>query len=248
MNNKQKVTMWIGVTVICLMGLFPPWLQIVDRQTIYIEKPAGYAFILSPPEYMQFYPDNDHPPDIDYLKNQYLTYSTVIKIDMNRLFIQWICISLLAFGFVLNFKNGGSVMVNYYQGFRRIWILLWVITSSTVLVFTCLIFEPNPALPFASIHPARVQKPLVKPFEKQLDNLNISKWQKISNEMKKEEHEKQIQALSKWESELISAFHTKSYWKNVGLVVLTVGACSVLFWCVWLIGVWIARGFKSKTS
>lgn len=38
MNNKQKIILWCGVIVVCLMGTFPPW------------KGYGYGFIGKPPQ------------------------------------------------------------------------------------------------------------------------------------------------------------------------------------------------------
>ena len=140
-------------------------------------------------------------------------------------------------------------MINYYRGFRRIWIILWLLTSLAALVFTCSILQPNPAFPLATIHPEGVQKPLVKPFEEPSDisNNDISKYQRYHNEQRKKVHEEQLQAFAQWESELISAFRVHAYWKNFGLVLLVLGAWSALFWCVWAAGVWIIRGFTSET-
>jgi hypothetical protein len=143
-------------------------------------------------------------------------------------------------------------MVNYYQGFRRIWILLWVISSLALLITICISKEPNPVLPFASIHPEGSPKPIIEPFEEQtfkeqLDDYNDpGGFDDAYRDGMKKEHEKQMKALYKWKSELIPALHIKSYWKNVRFTFLSVGAWSVLFWCVWLIGVWIVRGFKPK--
>ncbi len=141
-------------------------------------------------------------------------------------------------------------MGNYYRGFRRIWIILWLITSSAVLVFICSIKQPNPAFPLSGIHPTGVQKPVVEPYEESSDNSNdnVGKWQRIANKIRKEEHEEQVQALSQWKSELISAYRINAYWKNVGFMFLALGISSALIWCVWAVGVWIFRGFKSESK
>jgi len=140
-------------------------------------------------------------------------------------------------------------MIKYYRGFKRIWIILWLITSSAVFVLTCSTLKPNPAFPLATIHPEGVKEQLVKPFEESSDisNANIGYWQRQANKLDKKEHEEQVKAHSKWESELISAFRVHAYWKNVGLTLLILAAWSAFFWCVWAVGVWIARGFTSET-
>jgi len=72
-------------------------------------------------------------------------------------------------------------MVNYYRGFRRIWIILWLLSSLAILVFVCNILDPNPALPLAGIHPKGIQKPILEPYEGPSD-IASSKFQKIYNE------------------------------------------------------------------
>jgi hypothetical protein len=52
LNNRQKAIVQAGIAVIILCCLFPPW-QYVSQAYGAIAKPAGYSFILSPPE-----PDN----------------------------------------------------------------------------------------------------------------------------------------------------------------------------------------------
>lgn len=60
MNIKQTIAMWVGITVVVLMGLFPPWNYVcVRRQSIVIPrtsfhyiKDAGYHFLLKPPSHI----------------------------------------------------------------------------------------------------------------------------------------------------------------------------------------------------
>lgn len=139
-------------------------------------------------------------------------------------------------------------MANYYRGFKRIYFLLWIITSSAVLVIACFYLQPNPAMPLATIHPASMPEPfdnsglIVMDFEG-----NPIANSKFSKKTTKERHQKYVQAYNKWKSELVSAFRAKSYWKNVGFSFLACVVWSVLFWCLWVIGMWVVRGFISKT-
>jgi hypothetical protein len=158
-------------------------------------------------------------------------------------------------------------MINYYRGLRRIWIVLWILTSSAVIFFICSILEPNPATPLANIHPTGALEPQIAKVGESSDVTvdSLSKWEKIAktldnkteagkdefqlnyDRLKTAEHAKQVEAHSKWESELIPAFRLNAYWKNVGLLFLALSAWSALVWGGWAAGVWIIRGFTSKT-
>jgi len=76
--------------------------------------------------------------------------------------------------------------------------------------------------------------------------LQVVNFKKSIMKMRKEEHEEQLQVLSGWKSELVSAFHISKYWKNAGLTLLILGAWSALFWLVWSVGVWVIRGFTTE--
>ena len=71
MNSKQKIIAVIGIVIILISGLFPPWKYIDNVAEAYREIPAGYYLIFAPP-----LPDEEG------------IYS--IEIDMVRLAIQWI--------------------------------------------------------------------------------------------------------------------------------------------------------------
>ncbi len=78
-NEKQKKIIIAGVVVIILMGVFPPWTYTFKYKTAYSNEPAGYGFIIVPPE----------------KKNKGMTYG--IELDITRLSIQWV-IALLSTG------------------------------------------------------------------------------------------------------------------------------------------------------
>lgn len=71
MNKKQKIIAWIGVIMIFMMSLIPPWKMIADEPSVSQEFPAGYHPIFAPP-----LPDEEDP------------YSPVL--DLTRLGVQWI--------------------------------------------------------------------------------------------------------------------------------------------------------------
>jgi len=49
LNVKQRKILIIGVVLIIVMGLFPPWTYTYKYRTTYSESPAGYGFIATPP-------------------------------------------------------------------------------------------------------------------------------------------------------------------------------------------------------
>lgn len=72
MNQKQRIAIIVGLAVIVLMCLFPPWKGTTGRQRWgYYEKNRGYALVFMPPKAMT---KSDH--------------FTKIKIDIVRLLVQ----------------------------------------------------------------------------------------------------------------------------------------------------------------
>lgn len=74
-NEKQKKLIIIGVVVIILMGIFPPWTYTFKYKTANSSEPAGYGFILSPPA----------------KKSKALPHG--IELDVTRLCVQWLIVS-----------------------------------------------------------------------------------------------------------------------------------------------------------
>jgi len=51
MNKRQLTTLWIGLGIITIMVLFPPWKYVFwDPNRLVLEKPGPYASIFSSPE------------------------------------------------------------------------------------------------------------------------------------------------------------------------------------------------------
>jgi len=79
MLNPLQIKILIMSTVIFIvMGLFPPWTYTHDNRSMHIEKPAGYGFIMEPPE----------PEESNYRYG--------IKVDTSRLAIQWLMLIVLS--------------------------------------------------------------------------------------------------------------------------------------------------------
>lgn len=78
MNRKQKLVLMVGICLITLMGLYPPWVRtfLVGQQRMRAESPVGYASIFEPPEV------RDHRV-------------VGIHIDFSRLLIQWAAVATL---------------------------------------------------------------------------------------------------------------------------------------------------------
>jgi hypothetical protein len=104
MNLKQKTALLIGIIIIILMGIYPPWCIYYDtpRQ----KKCIGYAFITTPAitkmntPYWMGYPESPtydkKADDIDYI----------------RLVFQWAMVVIVTSGFLLMFKDKKKLQRN----------------------------------------------------------------------------------------------------------------------------------------
>jgi len=79
-NNKQKFVILIGVGLMVLLGLYPPWVQSTSFRGTLLNKLA-YGWIFSPPSH-------------DLLKT---------SIDFMRLIVQWLVVTIATAGFVVLF-------------------------------------------------------------------------------------------------------------------------------------------------
>lgn len=91
MNKRQKIVIIIGMTLIFLMGIMPPWIYThnlsVSGLSVHDEKPAGYGFIFRPPS-----PENTG-------------MGFGLRIDSVRLIFQLGMVIALVFGFLALLKN-----------------------------------------------------------------------------------------------------------------------------------------------
>ena len=106
-NEKQRKFIIAGVVVVILMGLFPPWTYTFKYKTAYSNEPAGYGFILAPPE----------------KKNKAMTHG--IELDMKRLSVQLV-IALLATGlgvFLTATTKALISLISLYQSVFNKWFV-----------------------------------------------------------------------------------------------------------------------------
>jgi hypothetical protein len=93
MNKSQKTILVVGLLLLGLMCLFPPWLETLDVRSIHTEKPLGYYFVFSPPKE--------------------LVFPHSIVLDMNRLVVQCVAVVALALLMLIlakhKWRNPGSV-------------------------------------------------------------------------------------------------------------------------------------------
>jgi len=87
MNAKQLKLLQVGTAVAVLMGMFPPWTKTFHYEQVHSEGPAGYALIIEPPKADMLY---------------------TVKIDLSRLFVQWIVVAMAVGGGLLYFRQSGE--------------------------------------------------------------------------------------------------------------------------------------------
>lgn len=86
LNTKQLRIVLVSIAIFIAMGLYPPWIHTLNLR----EKPAGYALIFSPPK-----------PEKDSL-------SFGVRLDMSRLFVQWLALLSAAVGAMIIVKGRSS--------------------------------------------------------------------------------------------------------------------------------------------
>ena len=82
MNRRQKISLWVGITVFVLMGLFPPWYRTTRVR----------AGVRTTTTYYDNYSLLWHPPRGG-------------KLDTHRLYVQWIIVAVVTGGLMLTFHG-----------------------------------------------------------------------------------------------------------------------------------------------
>jgi hypothetical protein len=128
MNRKQKIVLWIGIVIIVLMCLFPPWVRVIEIEgsrlvsSPFYEFPWDYDYnhFLSPPkplmtinrlfdlqdknfpfEYESEYGDRFNEVD---LSEQSFGVDSV-RVDLQRLSIQCAIVALITVGLLCTFTT-----------------------------------------------------------------------------------------------------------------------------------------------
>ena len=84
MNPKQNKLLQIGLPVMVLMGLVPPWTATLHYQSIHWQRSAGYSLIFEPPKAEGLYS---------------------VTIDFGRLLVQWAAVSFVIGGGIFYFRE-----------------------------------------------------------------------------------------------------------------------------------------------
>ncbi len=94
MNGKQKRVVLVGVFLVALAGLIPPWRVVYSGPLVDVHprQASTYGFLLSPPTLTR-----EREPYADYLQ---------VKLDLQRLAVEWATIGLVSFGLVIWLGGG----------------------------------------------------------------------------------------------------------------------------------------------
>lgn len=107
MNKKQRTIIIIGLGVILLMGLIPPWKCAFSVPRLaHLERPAGYGFIFYPPSPVGVARSGEFLESSIKRDPSYWS----VRLDITRLFIQWIVVAITVAGICLVLKEdeGGA--------------------------------------------------------------------------------------------------------------------------------------------
>lgn len=96
MNLKQKIVLLIGIIVIVLMGIYPPW-YFYDNKTGKNIRVSGYAFFANPPI--------PHKLSLDSRTEGFYRERVSTNVDYTRLAFQWTMIVIVTSGFILMLKD-----------------------------------------------------------------------------------------------------------------------------------------------
>lgn len=94
LNKKQKIFLWVGILALGGMGLYPPWSETFSAQMHgqggSSVTPLGYNLLFSPPQ----------KPHTSPLYG--------VRIDTDRLLIQWAIIVAITGGLIATFQPAAS--------------------------------------------------------------------------------------------------------------------------------------------
>lgn len=97
MNRKQIIVLWIGIAVIVVMGIYPPW----TMKSVYANQLKG-SDTDTIRSLMKFVNEVYYPIWPRPLKNNYLLF---MEIDICKLVVQWIMVATITGGLLVTFKD-----------------------------------------------------------------------------------------------------------------------------------------------
>lgn len=111
MNDWQRLVLALGLAVVVLMGLYPPWIEVWDQRRsgdssgIFMATPIGYAPVWRPPPKQE--------------SNEQLRPKKYVAIDFHRLALQeGVVVAAIVGGIVLSKDRGGSKPMKISAGQR----------------------------------------------------------------------------------------------------------------------------------
>ena len=122
MNNKQRRTVVIGLAVVLLIVLFPPWLYF-DGNTSN-QASAGYRFLLNRPN-PSTYEEMFGIPEDEFLTTMFVR----VRLNFHRLITQLVFAIFLITGLVLRFGKARS----WSHGFFA--VAFWAAILFVLLLF-----------------------------------------------------------------------------------------------------------------
>jgi hypothetical protein len=102
MNAAQRLLVYGGICTAALMGMFPPWLYTTDysfgERSEKSSRSAGYAFLGKPPEPVSGL-------FTSRLSEPYQKLGAGVRIDVERLAVQYVVLAILSAGLFFMFKG-----------------------------------------------------------------------------------------------------------------------------------------------
>jgi hypothetical protein len=108
LNTRQQLTIAVGLAVLVLMGIFPPWLYVVNYRGgglpgerggfLRAEVPMGYHFIFTLPPLPPEHPSGSSP--LPRYTSKIIRAFGYPRIDYMRLLVQWLGVAIFVAGVV----------------------------------------------------------------------------------------------------------------------------------------------------
>jgi hypothetical protein len=104
MNRNQRIVLLSALGLVLFVGLYPPWLFVLELGGIHDSKQAGYSFLLSPPQIPPDVPSSDGIFKYDGVFHVE-DGSIQVRMDFERLEVEWITLVIATVFLLLLFKR-----------------------------------------------------------------------------------------------------------------------------------------------